>query len=196
VFGALLLISLSLSGCGSQRGVAALPPGVTAHVREENYEVRGTTVEEIGRSLTESSNAALGGNIVGLHHWNLGWNYTYGIGRMGCEIRQVVMELTSTVTVPIWVDRDRADPDVAAIWDEYLEALEAHEFRHRRLSYLAAREISVELNRLRVETCTMMSQHAGETGERILAKYRALNEEVDQERISWPPRAGGIDRDR
>lgn len=171
VLAALLLISLSINGCGGSRGAAALPPGVTAQVFEENYEVRGRTVEEISRSLTESSDAVFGRNIVGLHNWNLGWNFTYGVGRMGCEIKQVVMDLTSTVTVPIWVDRDKADPEVVAIWDEYLATLEAHEFRHRRLSNLAAREISLELNRLRVETCSLMSQRAGLTGDRILEKY-------------------------
>ena len=189
---ALLLVA---SGCTPRlgsRGLPSLPREVIIDVVEENYDVRGRTVEEIGQSLNASAAAALAPGLRGLHHWDIRWSYVYRQGISNCEIVSVPIEITSRIILPRWTQREGADPELVAMWDEYITALRAHEFTHREFSYLAARDFSRVVGRLRTPLCATMPILAESTGQRIFDTYGDRNREFDDESrgtINWPLRA-------
>ncbi len=176
------------------RSLPSLPRDVTIDVIEENYDVRGHTVEEIGRSLSVSASSALGEGIRGLHRWDIGWSYVYRQGISNCEMVSVPIEIVSRITLPRWTQRDGADAELIAMWDEYITALRAHEYTHRELSYRAARDFSRDIGRLKTPLCGTMQTLAETTGQQILERYAERNREFDQESrgtINWPPRPSG-----
>lgn len=176
------------------RGMRALPPlprGVTVVANEIPYPVEGTTVDEIRRSLRESSRDATRRNATGLHTWRLSYSYRYLQHDSYCEMTDVTIELRSEITVPDWIDREQADSTLAEQWDTYITLLRGHEYTHREHSYRAAREISRELLDLETPRCSGMRPNAQGLANRILDKYRRLDEEFDGAeagRIVWPPR--------
>lgn len=192
-----LALPLFAAGCGQMRGARALPslpPGVTVSAEEVSYAVRGTTVEEIGRSLHEGAAEALQPRRAGEHRWNVRWSYRFAERREGCEMTAVNVELSSTIMLPDWTDRERADSAVTAMWDEYITLLRDHEFTHRELSYRAARDISREVGRIRLPQCGGMRSEANLVARRILDRYDRQNAEFDEASrgtIRWPPQPPG-----
>lgn len=192
-----LLVTLLCEGlataCGQMQGVRALPPlptGVQVLANETPYTVQGTSVEEIRRSLRETAREATRRNATGLHTWRLSYSYRYLQHDSFCETTDVAIELRSEITVPNWVDRAHADSALAAQWDTYITQLKGHEYTHREHSYRAAREMSRELLSLETPRCSGMRPNAQALANRILDKYRRLDEEFDAAeagRIVWPP---------
>jgi predicted secreted Zn-dependent protease len=195
----ILLLALLCGGfataCGQMQGVRALPPlprGVRVVANETPYTVQGTSVEEIRRSLRETSREATRRNASGLHTWKLSYSYRYLQHDSYCEMTDVAIELRSEITVPNWVDREQADSTLAAQWETYITQLRGHEYTHREHSYRAAREMSRELLGLETPRCSGMRPNAQALANRILDKYRRLDEEFDAAeagRIVWPPLA-------
>ncbi len=154
--------------------------------------MRGRTVAEISRSLNASASSALAPGLRGLHQWDIRWSYHYRQGIANCEMVSVPIEITSRIILPRWTQREGADPELVAMWDEYITALRAHEFTHRELSYLAARDFARVLGRLRTPVCGTMPILAESTGQRIFETYGERNREFDEVcrgTINWPPRA-------
>ena len=189
------VLVLLACGCASAVGAGGLPnlpPGVIVDVVEESYDVRGRTVEEIGQSLNASASSALAPGLRGLHQWNIRWSYRFRQGISSCEMVSVPIEITSRIILPRWTQREGADPELIAMWDEYITALRAHEFTHRELSYLAAKDFSRVLGRLRTPLCWTMQTLAESTGRRIFESYGEQDRMLDEESrgtINWPPGA-------
>jgi predicted secreted Zn-dependent protease len=192
------LLTPGLGACGGLLGARGLPPlprDTQVFASENHYEVSGTTVSEIGRSLHTGASAALGGDYTGLHRWRMGYNYRYleeGAGL--CRVKEVSIELHSEISLPEWLDRERADPAIVEQWDTFITHLRAHEYGHRRHAYEAARELSRELKNVRAPACGMISLRVGATSRRILDKYSEIDDEWDADpanRVHWPP--GGSD---
>jgi predicted secreted Zn-dependent protease len=163
---------------------------VRTQATEQNYDVTGASVEEIARSLEERATAALGPEVAGRHEWDVRWNYRYAPRGSACQITELTMELNSVIILPVWQERESADPTVTALWDQYITELRAHEYGHRVLSYRATREVHRELTRLRVAECSLMPDRAREVGQSILARYKEENRTFDADpanRVIWPP---------
>lgn len=190
----LLTLPAFVLGCGPPKPGAsatpALPPGVRADAMELHYEVTGTSVAEIRASLRSSAAEALPRGSTGYHRWDIRWSYRYARNGAFCELRDIELNLTSTITLPRWTGREAADPALVERWDRYVADLRAHEYGHRQLAYQGAREIQREFRRLRVEDCAFISNEATKRAEAILASYRERNSAFDADpanRVTWPP---------
>ena len=183
--------------CAQGMGARALPPlspEVIVDVVEENYDVRGRTVQEIRLSLALSASSELGLGIRGLHRWDIRWGYQYQQGIESCDVVSVPIEITSRIVSPRWTERDGADRELIEMWEEYITALRAHELTHRELSYLAARDFASELGRLTTPSCETIEALVRATGQQILERYEERNREFDEESqgtINWPPGPSG-----
>jgi len=178
------------------RSLPALPPGTTVFPDEEYYEVTGSSVEEIRRSLRAGAAEAIGGNAVGYHRWNVRWSYQYQETPLGCEVTEIDIDLESTITLPRWRDRGSSDSSLVAYWDAYLGALRSHEYCHRVLAYQQANELFRMLRRFRSPSCGLLRPDADATGQRILEKYRQANQEYDgasRGHLTWPPATNGAE---
>jgi len=188
------LLTLGVGACGGTLGAPALPrlpPGSRVFPSESHYEVRGRTLSEIGRSLAAGSVASLGGSYVGLHRWRIEWTYGYQEhGGGSCRVTAVSIELHSEISLPDWIDRERADSAVVTLWDAYVSDLRAHEYGHRLHAYQAAQELSQEVQRVRAPACGMIGVRVGTTARRVLDKYGEIDEAWDADpahRADWPP---------
>jgi predicted secreted Zn-dependent protease len=198
------LLTLGVGACGSTLGAPALPrlpPGSRVFPSESHYEVSGTTPSEIGRSLAAGSAEALGGSYLGLHRWRIEWTYGYQEhGGRSCRVTAVSIELHSEISLPEWIDRERADSAVVTLWNAYESDLRAHEYGHRLHAYQAAQELSQEVQRVRAPACGAIGARVGATARRILDKYGDIDDAWDADpahRADWPPRPrdGSVSRD-
>lgn len=175
---------LPFTGCVTTPGASApppLPPGVQVQAMEWPYDVRGLTHSEITRSLNEGARRAIDGGWRGYHRWRVRWEFRYQSGAGSCEIIASTVYLESTVTLPRWRDRERADSALIAEWDRYIGALRTHENGHRDIAYRAAGEIQRALRRVRGPACGMVSAEANRIAGAILQRHQRLNREYDEE---------------
>jgi predicted secreted Zn-dependent protease len=196
----LLLTSATLGGCAAPPGASpppALPAGVRAFVQEQPYEVTGLTHADIARSLRTGGRAAIGEPVRGWHQWSLRWSFRFVSSPRGCEITESTVNLESTIILPEWVDRERADSALVADWDGYIGGLRTHENGHRDIAHRAAAEVQRTLRRFIAPSCTTIERDANRAAREITDRHRRLNAEYDEKTrgggtqgASWPPRRG------
>ena len=201
-----MLVAAWLSaGCGvgatGRRVLPPLPPGVRVHATEDAYEVEGGSVAEIRRSLRTGAPTVRGRSFRGVHRWNVRWRYRYREEGTGCSLTRITIDLDSSIRLPRWNGRAKADSALVKTWDRYLAALRGHEFGHRALAYRAAREIHRELSRLRGASCPLLGARANELGRSIVKRYNDLSAQYDEETrhgategATWPPPPQAGDR--
>lgn len=170
-----------------------LPPGVRAHHAERTYPVRGTTRDEIRRSLMANRRQSVGGRFQGVHSWRMTWSYRYAPIGGACRMTSVEVRLVSETVLPRWEDRARADSTLAAEWDTYIGRLRTHENNHRAIAYRGAREVHRQLKRLTSPNCSTMSAWANQAAQGVLRRYNERNRAYDEETghgrtegVAWP----------
>lgn len=196
----LVIASIVLAGCGPslyEIGLPALPAAVEVRNVERSYAVHGMTRTEIDRSLTAQRVHNVDGRFNGLHSWDLRWQFRFEYRLGQCRMTTVRVRLFSEVTLPEWVDKDRADPGLVQDWERFLQNLRAHEHRHRAIAYEAAREVYRRLSELTATTCHSMEVTANRLAHRVLDRYRDRSRIYDRETrhgategVRWPLEQG------
>lgn len=187
------VIVLVLCACAptpGTRSLPGLPVGVTVRSSEQPYNVAGSTIGEISRSLRTGGNETFGRRLWGFHSYDLQWNWRYAQETSRCEVTEVTIELTSDITLPRWTGREDSDSTVAAAWDTFIAVLRNHEYCHRVLAYQAARELSRRIQRIEATTCGSLISQVRLTGRSILDQHKRLNAEYDELSrgyLRWPP---------
>ncbi len=193
---ALGVLSPGAVGAGgvSRDGSGALQAGVAVHAREVYYDISGSTAEDLWKAMRALGPQSGGRRVFGYHSWNVRWNFRYAPGGGECRMKDVQVELTSTITLPRWRPPAVAPDGLVAQWDAFVAALTLHEQGHRDLSLAAAREIERALRRLRHAGCAALDAQANALANRILGQYRERDRRYDAETGSgrtqgaiWPP---------
>lgn len=116
------------------------------------YDVRGTTQEEIARSLRRDPPRDLDGFQGQANFW-FSWNYDYEeVGTQNrqpaCRVNQARVEIKIVVTLPRHRNLARLPDDVEAMWTTFAGALEEHELNHAEDFERIGRQIPEALNGL------------------------------------------------
>lgn len=189
---------------GSRSTPAAAPPdprpsapaGVILDDRVQTYPVRGRTVSEVRESLTASAPDATGARYRGLHNATLIWQWraTPGGTALGCELRDVIVTVRSTIIVPAWVPDSAAEPGLAAQWASYAAALRRHERGHEALATEAAGTLLRALRHVRANDCAHAASDGSQTAREILGALQVAEARYDDSTAHghaqgafWPP---------
>jgi len=177
----LLLTACASAGIAVPDALPPLPPAVRVDALDETYAVTGTTMAALGRSLRENGPVVDGRRVFGRHRWNVSWRYRSVPTATNCTLTDVRVFLTSRILLPEWTEREEADPELVAAWDEFMDGLRTHELGHRGLAYRAAGEIERELRRTTAPGCEFIGRNANDRGDFIVSRYRAAQDRYDEE---------------
>lgn len=120
--------------------LATAEPKVTE--KTNFYDLTGTTAEAVRADVRQKG--PLGQNnrrFVGLTYTYVRYRFWYDGDNEACRVTNVVTEVDVTFTMPQWIDRDKATPDLQAKWDRFIAALWVHERGHRDIGVEIARDI-------------------------------------------------------
>jgi predicted secreted Zn-dependent protease len=122
----------------------AAPVGAEPKLTEKTnfYDLTGTTVEAVRADVRSKGPTGQGGRrFVGLTHTYVRYRFWYDGDEEVCRVTRVLTEVDVTFTMPRWVDRDRAPPELQAKWDRFIAALWVHERGHRDIGVAVAQDI-------------------------------------------------------
>jgi len=154
----------------------------TVAVYELFYEVDGTTADEIREQMSLRSPNREDGNVFDAHtEWYVDWRYDYNEGGGKCEVVAPNISVNVTFTMPRWIGRDSSAPALAKRWDDYYQALVAHEKGHGNNGISAALEIEQMVSALESESsCRSMDTKIDKMANKIIKKYNKADINFDK----------------
>jgi predicted secreted Zn-dependent protease len=160
-----------------------LASAVTAHAQEIKIEIHGAEVESYdvsGRTVGEVSSR------IGIGHaahtrWHVGWKYTFEQSGAACRLKDFRIDVSATIRMPRWVDRDSASPADRRTWDAFDEATRRHEEGHRENGIHAGQELARDIPGLGSRgDCGQLKAAIEGLANRIIAKYGEADVEYDR----------------
>lgn len=191
----LLFLAPFVAQAQTAAGGGAAVGRVDRHTEFRHYDVQGTSVEELTRSLLAHGPSAQGERFYGLTEWTLNAEYTWVERDTGCTIEDLVVRVLTVTTMPRWEPPRNTPPEFVQAWTRFIRALDGHEAEHRRLAEQAAEAIRWELATLRLPNCGAAEPRAQAMVAAIVEDYNERNRRYDArthhgvtEGAVWPPR--------
>ncbi len=172
-----LIACVTLPGLFPASGLAE----VIENVHTEHYTIAPRTPYDIKRELNWRSPIRENGHVFhGRTHWIISWQYTSQQKPEGCRILDVTTEVEVKYILPA-LDTRVSDPNTTERFNRFSEALVAHERNHGANGLKAAREIDASILALPPQTdCRQLENTANATGQAIISKYAAIDNEYDR----------------
>ena len=118
----------------------------------------------------------------GWTQWEINWRYEYESSHETCSLTSHKVTTQITITLPRWTNQASASPELQRRWDNFWNALQAHENNHVRLSLQAATEVENMLDNLAPQsTCDALEAVINSKGQNILQANRERNAAYDRE---------------
>lgn len=138
------------------------------------FSVGGTTAAELDGALSREGPLmkSTGARHPGATRIKFGGSVTY-VSRGGkCAVGKAVVTLNTRIILPRWVNRKRANPDLALVWDTLSADIKRHEERHAEIARNYARTLESTLQNLRPQTdCTEMQALVARESEKAVAEH-------------------------
>lgn len=156
--------------------------GYSVVVREERYEVTGSTLTQL-RAMAALLGPGRGGErYVAYTAWELRWEYVRAVGARGWGLAGATVTTVATRTLPRWTPARTADPAEVEAWEGYVASLAEHEEGHVLIGAEAGRALYEALRALPpCATREALDELAGETAARVSEEFRALERAYDAE---------------
>lgn len=174
----LLLTIVLLSGIGCK-----LSAQTNIEDFRNSYCVSGLDAKTVRKSLTGNTTCIENGKKFDAYtSWNLSWRYQW-VGSDGrFTLSRFYTRVKSTITMPDWVDRDKADAKLVQKWDKYYDALLKHEMGHRQIAIDAANKIHLQLKNIGVfPSGKALAQVADKIANDGLEEARRIEKQYDIE---------------
>jgi len=169
-----LLVILSLYSLA----LAAEPVvSVTSHY----YQIQGDTAKALRREMNTKSPVKQNGKRYDAYTaWSVKWRYTWDRTEHRCEINRVTTTVDVTFTLPDWQNYEAAPSALQQHWDDYYQALVAHEQGHQAFGVEAATEIEQGILALGPrENCQRLERDANKLGYKTIAAHSASEKQYD-----------------
>jgi predicted secreted Zn-dependent protease len=154
----------------------------TAHAQAFDVDIHPAEIETFdvsGRTIDEVS-GRLGLGHVAHTRWHVGWKYAFEQSGT-CRLKDFRVDVSATIRMPRWVDRDSASPADRRTWDTFDAAMRKHEEGHRENGIHAGQELSREIPLIGSRgDCGQLKAAIEETANRIIAKYGQADADYDR----------------
>src|SRR5262245_33407232 len=149
--------------------------------QREYYAVRGSSENELRSALNRlRPRDAKGEAHDAITRWDVRWEYRYASAAGNCALTSFSTSVEVVMTIPRWANREAGSP-LAARWERYITALEAHERGHAEIVIRAAKAIQERLSALEpVPTCQALEASIKAKGEALLDEHRREEVEFDR----------------
>lgn len=169
-----------------QHGVGRCVSDVRLVETVKTYEFFGARADAASRSLRQrllvtSDYEGREKRFTGQTDWHIEWRACFEtrIGR--CRISGVVSSVNVTYTLPEWVDRRFASPDLRARWDRYIASLAEHEKGHGRVAAHVAKLIDEAIVGMESTAgCEALGQDAARVVDEVMQRGEALQRYYDR----------------
>mgnify|MGYP001816453109 CR=1 FL=1 len=158
------------------------------------YDVRGSTVEDIYRSLVENGPRNRGEAFYALTGVETGYRYRHVEEDATCGLVEVGVEANIMMRLPKWRDSEGASPVVREAWEVFLENLMRHEAHHYRIMEDAARRTYNTLLDMKAHSCSVLDTQASLAIQAIsdwqVEENRRFDRDTEHgadEGAVWPP---------
>lgn len=177
-------------------------PASVAGVLEERtetvyYDVHGRTPSALASSLASRGPKHGGERYFGMTAWTLRASYDRRTEAGTCRLTDVAVHLDVEISLPRWQGGHGADA-LRADWDEFVDALDAHEHGHRDLALDAADAVRAALVELRRSDCRTLWRDAEATMIAVMADYDERHRAYDlhtnhgvTQGVLWPRTSDG-----
>lgn len=119
---------------------------------------------------------------LALTEWSLEWSFQVRRREKDCRVVHAVTRLSTTVTLPRWVDAARAPASLEPVWEGISDALSDHEQGHVAIAHEADAAVAAALSELPPEaTCGAAYRAAQHLAEAIAFGYRLRDKAYDRE---------------
>lgn len=159
---------------------------VTVEQTDSRYELRGLTKEEIHSDIMKNAPKENGEIIDGEMNDDLTLSLDYTVQAGKCQIASDTVNLKLVMSLPRWVDEQRASEKVRTAWNEYFSVLQAHESGHKEIAVRAANEIDKLIHSGQsAESCSELKARITTAAEGIQSKAEAAQEKHDKNSQSF-----------
>lgn len=167
------------------------------------YDVHGQTPYALASSLAARGPKHGGERYFGMTEWTLRASYGRRTEAGACRLTDVAVHLDVEISLPRWNGGPEAHPGHAehplrSDWDEFVEALDAHEHGHRALALEAADAVRAALVALERPTCRILWRDAEATMIAVMADYDERHRAYDlytnhgyTQGVVWPRTSDG-----
>ena len=150
----------------------AHPAGIEVEVKESEYVITGSTVDELreamrGQALEDDSGARQG-TLQALTSWYVTWLFAYEEGSNGCHLTGVDVSVDVNMLMPRWDPPATAPADLVGRWRYFSAALLRHEHVHAQNGFDTAAEVAAALAEIQPRrTCRGLEKAANAAAEAI-----------------------------
>jgi predicted secreted Zn-dependent protease len=92
------------------------------------YDISGTKVDDLRNQINSRFAKYYGGDAF--TQWQVKWSFRWVRRGLSCEIRDVAVDVNATMTLPRWVNYEKAPRVLQSMWDVYIQELTEHENIH------------------------------------------------------------------
>ena len=144
------------------------------------YNVAGSTIRDIHRSLAQSRPWRDKSTADGLTDWRVTWRFYVAPSGDKCRCTSFSTTTTITMTLPRWIAATNALPEIKTAWQRYITALGQHEAGHAQFALNAAAEMQKQSRNLEMPDCDGLRSKISGQCQAILDDYRRREREYDE----------------
>lgn len=151
-------------------------------VKTDYYSVSGKTAQEIRNDLNRKTPIQENGvKYDGYTSWFVKWNFWWRESNRRCSITTVKTKVDIQYTLPKLEVAITLPQPLQQKWDNYMQALIAHEAGHKNIGVRAANEIEQKIKNMASRpTCKQLEVDANHLGYETIQKYNRLDREFDR----------------
>ncbi len=147
---------------------------------ETTYPVQGSNIADILKQVDSSGPQADGEHFSAVTEARVSWTAQNKIENGQCKLTDIQVTDNNTYVFPVWVNYSSASPELKQTWDQDIQILKQHEYRHGENSAAAANEVENMLRNLgEMDTCEQLKAKADAGTDAIIQKYKAMDVAYD-----------------
>jgi predicted secreted Zn-dependent protease len=147
------------------------------------YPVYGNSPQTLHNSMKANGpfNEIVQKTVYAEIEWRIQWKFEYVREPGRCRIGRFVVMLPTTITMPQWMDEDKAPPEMRALWPRVLARIRTHEDGHKAIGAEGANVLARRLKSLPAYgDCAALNAEIRREGERIISEYTTANMAFDR----------------
>lgn len=149
---------------------------------ESTYPVQGTDIADILKQVDVSGPESDGKRFSAVTEARVSWTAQNKIENDKCELTDIQVTDNNTYVFPVWTNYQTASPDLQKTWDNDIQILKQHEYKHGDNSVAAAYEVENMLRQLApMDTCDQLKAKADTETDAIIKKYKAIDVAYDND---------------
>jgi predicted secreted Zn-dependent protease len=144
------------------------------------YNVAGSTIRDIHRSLAQSRPWRDKSSTDGLTDWHVTWHFYVAASGDKCRCTSFSTTTTITMTLPRWIAATNTPPEIKTAWQRYATALGQHEAGHAQFALNAAAEMQKQGKNLEMPNCDALRSQISSQCQAILDDFRNREKAYDE----------------